>query len=135
MFDSITLQANRYKDLDAKEVVGLQPPENIENKWDTLGHGTLSALSSGKINPILIHYAEMGEALRKDDVAAFNAAVAAQQKEFALPAVTSKVHFETFLHQVAPFYRGAILLMYWRLCAHASAGWHGARICAARRWG
>ena len=120
-FDSFTLQAKRYMDLDQNDIVGLLPPDNIEGKWDSLGHGALAALHSGTVNPVLMHYAEMGEALRKDDAAAFNAAVAAQEKQLDVPGVTTKVRFETFLNQVEPFYRGSILYVMAFLCA--CVGW------------
>jgi ABC-type transport system involved in cytochrome c biogenesis permease subunit len=121
VFDSFTLQAKRYMDMDANEIVGLLPADNIDAKWDSLGHGILSALHSGKVSPVLNHYADMGEALRGDDAAAFNAAVAALQKDLDVPGAAQKARFEAFLNQMEPFYRGSILYVMAFLCA--CVGW------------
>jgi ABC-type transport system involved in cytochrome c biogenesis permease subunit len=121
VFDSFTLMAKRFIDLQQTEVVGLLPPENVEGKWDNLGQGALGAFKSGKLNPVLNHYADLGQALRKDDSTGFNAAVAQLQKDLDVPGAAQQARFEAFLNQMEPFYRGAILYVMAFMCA--CIGW------------
>jgi ABC-type transport system involved in cytochrome c biogenesis permease subunit len=120
LLDSFTLQAQRYMSLEKDDIVGLVPPANLEDQWGNLGHGAIEALRSGVISPVLLHYADLGTALRKNDSAGFNAGVAALQKDLDVPGAAQKAHFEAFLNNVEPFYRGAILYVMAFLCAAIS---------------
>ncbi len=117
VLDSFTLQAQRYMNMEKDAIVGLVPPANLEDQWSNLGHGALEALRSGQVSPVLLHYADLGTALRKDDPVGFNAAVAALQKDLDVPGAAQKARFEAFLNHVEPFYRGAELYVMAFLCA------------------
>jgi len=121
LLDSFTLQAQRYMGLEKDALVGLVPSANVEEKWSNLGHGALEALRSGQVSPVLRHYGDLGTALRKDDSAGFNVAVAALQKDLDVPGAAQRARFEAFLNRVEPFYRGAELYVMAFLCA--CLGW------------
>jgi ABC-type transport system involved in cytochrome c biogenesis permease subunit len=117
VLDDFTLQAQRYMTLETNAIVGLVPPANLEDKWSNLGHGALEALRSGQVSPVLRHYGDLGTALRKDDTAAFNTAVASLQQDLDVPGAAQKARFEALLNNVEPFYRGAVLYVFAFLCA------------------
>ncbi|HTB62156.1 MAG TPA: cytochrome c biogenesis protein CcsA, partial [Opitutales bacterium] len=117
LLNTFTLEANRFMKLQNDAIVGLIPAPNIEDKWSNLGQGALEGLRTGQISPVLRHYGDAGEALQNNDVAAFNTAVAALQKDLDVPGAAQKASFEAYLNHIEPFYRGAILYVMAFLCA------------------
>jgi len=115
--NSFALQFGLYKNIGDSAIVGLLPAAKIDDKWTNLGTGALMGIKAGQLNPILKHYGEIGEAVRKTDVQAFNTAVAALQQELAQPASDAKVGFEAFMNQLEPYFRGAFLYVLAFLCA------------------
>ncbi len=117
LVSTFSFLAKNFMDFDKAANVGLIPPPKIDDKWSNLGHGALDALHADQVSPILIHYGELGAALRKNDAGAFNTAVTALQQDLARPEITSKVRFEAFINNVEPFFRGAFLYVFAFLCA------------------
>jgi ABC-type transport system involved in cytochrome c biogenesis permease subunit len=117
LLSTFTLEADRFMKLQKDAIVGLVPAANVEDKWSNLGQGALEGLRSGQVSPVLRHYGDAGEALQKNDVAAFNTAVAALQKDLDVPGAAQKARFEAYLNQIEPFYRGSILYVMAFLCA------------------
>jgi ABC-type transport system involved in cytochrome c biogenesis permease subunit len=134
VLSTFAMQAQLYLSLEKLAIVGLVPTNNANDDWLNLGQSARNSTKTDKIDPILMHYAEMGEALRKDDPAAFNAAVAAQQQLLAGPAGTAKIGFETFMNRLAPYFRGAFLYVLAFLCACVSWIAWGTELRRAAVW-
>ncbi len=134
LLDSFAIQVRMYSGINDAAIVGLVPSANLTDKWANLGLSALGALKSGQLNPIVLHYGEMGQALRANDAAAFNAAVAAQQQALALPSLTPKIHFEVFMNRLEPYFRGAFLYVLAFLCASVSWVAWGPQMRRAAVW-
>lgn len=134
LLNAFAMQAQLYKNLENFAIVGIIPPEGTEPKWLNIGLGAKLALKTDKVSPILLHYADMGEALRRDDATAFNAAVAAQREELAAPAAANKIGFETFMNRLMPYFRGSFLYVLAFFCACGSWMVWGPELRRAAVW-
>ncbi len=132
--NAFAMQVQLYRNLGNFAVVGVIPAASADEKWLNIGQGAQLASKTDTVSPILYHYAEMGEALRRDDAVAFNAAVAAQQQELAGPAAANKIGFEVFMNRLEPYFRGAFLYVLAFLCACISWVAWGPELRRAAVW-
>jgi ABC-type transport system involved in cytochrome c biogenesis permease subunit len=101
-------QLNDMSQLDAPLVI---PPENPSGNWQRVGMALLNAAKGDKISPAVLAYANMGDAFRKGDVAAFNAALADYRASLVpdfSPAL-DKARSEVFFNQMEPFYAAMVI--------------------------
>ena len=133
--NAFLLQAQRYMQISSAATVGLNPPlTGSTDAWPNLGQDALAALRSGRLSPVVGDYANLGAALRDDDPAAFNAAVATLHHDLGPVADSSSVRFEAFINQVEPFFRGAFLYVLAFVCACLSWVALGAEFRRAAFW-
>jgi ABC-type transport system involved in cytochrome c biogenesis permease subunit len=109
--DTFLLQAKRYLQLSTAANVGIIPPVagNLTDPWLNLGQNALASLKSGHLSPVLVDYANLDAALRADDSAGFNAAVATLHHDLGPLAAGSPIRFEAFINRVDPFFWGSLL--------------------------
>lgn len=116
-----------YQRLAQISRIGIVPPregiQRDEDKWANLGEGLLETPTTGTIDPVLAAYAELAEAWRIDDAAAFNATIDRLHSMLDPESNLFRVHFEEFFNTSEPFYRAAIL--YVLIFLLAAAGWLG----------
>jgi len=116
--NAFLLQTKRYMQLSTAATVGLIPPlSGNTDTWMNLGEGALAALHSDHLSPVLLDYAGLGAALRHNDAAAFNTAVAALHQDLGPAATSSHIRFEAFINQVEPFFWGSLLYVFAFFCA------------------
>jgi ABC-type transport system involved in cytochrome c biogenesis permease subunit len=113
------LQSKRYLALMKGATAGVVPPRTgkTDDAWANVGEAAMQALTNDQLSPILVHYGQLGEALRADNPAAFNTAMAALTQDFAGLPVMPRIRYEAYLNAVEPFFRGAILYVGAFLCA------------------
>jgi len=118
-YNLLTEEADRFMTISKVAAVGIIPPAgSLSEPWSNLGQAALTVLKPDgvKLDPILLHYADAGDALRHDDGPAFNAAVAALHHDLGTAEIP-QIGFEAYINQVEPFYRGALLYLCAFLCA------------------
>jgi ABC-type transport system involved in cytochrome c biogenesis permease subunit len=116
--NAFLLQAQRYMQLASAATVGIVPPlsGNLTDPWYNLGQAAVT-LRAGKLNPVLLDYANLDASLRADDPAAFNAAVAALHQDLGPVVSSNPIRFEAFINQVQPFFWGSLLYAFAFFCA------------------
>ena len=77
------LQSKRYLALMKGATAGVVPPRTgkTDDAWANVGEAAMQALTNDQLSPILVHYGQLGEALRADNPAAFNTAMAWRRGE------------------------------------------------------
>ncbi len=121
-FNAFLLQTQRYMQISSTAIVGLAPPPAASQNggadaWLNLGQIALSALRSGQLSPVLGDYTNLGASLRAGDPDSFNAAVTSLHRDLGPAADSPRIHFEVFINQVEPFFRGAFLYILAFVCA------------------
>ncbi len=110
MFAAFT---NEFLHLSQVADLGIVPPTTpeakAENDWSNVGEALLDTITTGEINPVVAGYAQLAEAYRANDAAAFNKELAHMHVELDAGAPMGRVAFEEFFNNFAPFYQASIL--------------------------
>jgi ABC-type transport system involved in cytochrome c biogenesis permease subunit len=111
VFNAFVTDVQRLGDMSQLDTPLVVPPENPSGEWQRAGVALLGAAKSGTISPAVQAYADMGDAFRKGDAAAFNAALAGYRSSLVpqfSPALR-KARAEVFFNQMQPFYAALVI--------------------------
>ena len=111
IFNAFVSDIQKLSDMSQLDAPLVVPPENPSGDWQRVAVALLNAAKGEKISPAIPAYADMGDAFRKGDAAAFNDAVAEYHASLVLnfsPAL-HQARAEVFFNQMQPFYAALII--------------------------
>jgi len=116
----------KYEKISEMAYILAVPSADRSGDWHSVGDSLLHSVSTGKIHPIVFEYAQIGDAYRARDQAAFNQHVDLAANFFAKeqPNATKRTSFEFLFNRLQPFSQSMALYVLAFLLACASwLGW------------
>ena len=116
----------KYEKISEMAYVLAVPPLDSGGDWHSVGDSLLHSVATGVIHPVVFDYAEIGDAYRATDRAAFNQHVDQTMTWFAKeqPKAVKRASFEFLFNRLQPFSQSMALYVLAFLLACASwLGW------------
>ena len=116
----------KYEKISEMAYILAVPPLDNGSDWHSVGDSLLHSVSTGQIHPIVLEYAQIGDAYRAKDHAAFNQHVDLATNFFAKeqPNAAKRTSFEFLFNRLQPFSQSMALYVLAFLLACASwLGW------------
>jgi len=116
----------KYEKISEMAYILAIPPSDGGADWHSVGDSLLHSVSTGAIHPIVLEYAQIGDAFRAKDRATFDQHVDLAANWFAKEQrrVVNRVSFETLFNRMQPFTQSMALYVLAFLLACASwLGW------------
>ncbi|HVU08291.1 MAG TPA: cytochrome c biogenesis protein CcsA [Verrucomicrobiae bacterium] len=110
-FNEFLGELQRFDYMSRLEPPLIVPPENASGDWKDVGTVLLEAAKGGKISPAVENYAAMADALKSQNIAGFNSALA-DLRSFLVPDFSralGKTRAEVFFNQMQPFYNAMVI--------------------------
>jgi ABC-type transport system involved in cytochrome c biogenesis permease subunit len=108
---------------------GSATPATANGQWRSVGDSLLHSVGTGEINPIVKHYALIGDAYRADDHSMFNQQVDLMTGWFAKeqPNAANRTSFEFLFNRLQPFSQSmALYVLAFLLACFSWLGWNRA---------
>jgi ABC-type transport system involved in cytochrome c biogenesis permease subunit len=114
LLKAMKAMVDRFNFMEQLAVLRAVPPEAGDHDaahWRSAGTALLESFSSGRVNPVVAEYAQLGHAWRAGDAASFNRVIETLRADFAarLPAAAHKSEVEARFNAAAPFYSSIVL--------------------------
>jgi ABC-type transport system involved in cytochrome c biogenesis permease subunit len=130
-FDRAKLNAvaeliQKYEKLSELAYVLAVPPVDKVGEWHSVGDSLLHSVSTGEIYPVVLEYAQIGDAYRARDHASFNQHVDLAANWFAKeqPTAVKRTSFEFLFNRLQPFSQSmAIYVLAFLLACASWLGW------------
>jgi ABC-type transport system involved in cytochrome c biogenesis permease subunit len=116
----------KYEKISEMAYILAVPPLDNGSDWHSVGDSLLHSVSTGQIHPIVLEYAQISDAYRAKDHAAFNQHVDLAANFFAKeqPNAAKRTSFEFLFNRLQPFSQSMALYVLAFLLACASwLGW------------
>jgi ABC-type transport system involved in cytochrome c biogenesis permease subunit len=116
----------KYEKISEMAYVLAVPPANRETDWHSIGDSLLHSVATGVIHPIVLEYAQIGDAYRAKDRGVFDQHVDLAASWFAKeqPNAVKRASFEFLFNRLQPFTQSMALYVLAFLLACASwLGW------------
>ncbi len=116
----------KYEKISELAYVLAVPPIEPSGEWRSVGDSLLRSVVAGEIHPVVVEYAQIGDAYRANDHRQFNQHVDALINWFAKeqPNATKRASFEFLFNRLQPFTQSMALYILAFLLACASwLGW------------
>src|SRR5262249_2911240 len=116
----------KYEKISEMAYILAVPPSDGGADWHSVGDSLLHSVATGQVHPIVLEYAQIGDAFRAKDLATFDQHVDLAANWFAQeqPKVAKRVSFETLFNRMQPFTQSMALYVLAFLLACASwLGW------------
>jgi ABC-type transport system involved in cytochrome c biogenesis permease subunit len=117
----------KYEKLSEMAYVLAVPPMDKVGEWHSVGDSLLHSVSTGEIHPVVLEYAQIGDAYRARDHAGFNQHVDLAANWFAKeqPTVVKRTSFEFLFNRLQPFGQSmAIYVLAFLLACVSWLGWN-----------
>lgn len=111
VFESFLGELQRFDFMSRLEPPLIVPPEENSGDWKNVGTILLEAANGGTISPAIENYAAMADALKNQNVAGFNSALA-NLRSLLVPNFSralAKSRAEVFFNQMQPFYNAMVI--------------------------
>src|SRR5207244_2087462 len=95
----------KYEKLSEMAYIMAVPPLDQTGDWHSIGDSLLHSVGTGEIHPIVLEYAQIGDAYRARDHVAFNQHVDLVANWFTknFPTASKRTSFEFLFNHLAPF--------------------------------
>src|SRR5437773_2483041 len=95
----------KYEKISEMAYILAIPPTGQGSDWHSVGDSLLHSVSTGQIHPIVLEYAQIGDAYRAGDHASFNQHVDLAANWFTKeqPNATKRTSFEFLFNRLQPF--------------------------------
>jgi ABC-type transport system involved in cytochrome c biogenesis permease subunit len=116
----------KYEKVSEMAYILAVPPADHGSDWHSIGDSLLHSVSTGEIHPIVLEYAQIGDAYRAKDFSAFNQQVDLASQWFAKEQsnAVKRTSFEFLFNRLQPFSQSMALYVLAFLLACASwLGW------------
>jgi ABC-type transport system involved in cytochrome c biogenesis permease subunit len=116
----------KYEKISELAYILAVPPLDHSGDWHSIGDSLLHSVSTGEIHPIVLEYAEIGDAYRAKDHATFNQHVDLATNWFAKeqPNAVKRASFESLFNRLQPFSQSmAIYVLAFLLACASWLGW------------
>jgi ABC-type transport system involved in cytochrome c biogenesis permease subunit len=116
----------KYEKISEMAYILAVPPLDRSGDWHSIGDSLLHSVSTGEIHPIVLEYAQIGDAYRAKDHAAFNQHVDLAMNWFAKaqPNAVKRASFESLFNRLQPFSQSmAIYVLAFLLACASWLGW------------
>jgi ABC-type transport system involved in cytochrome c biogenesis permease subunit len=117
----------KYEKISEMAYVLTVPPLDRSGEWHSIGDSLLHSVATGEIHPIVLEYAQIGDACRANDHTGFNRHVDLAANWFAKeqPTAVKRSSFEFLFNRLQPFSQSMALYVLAFLLACASwLGWN-----------
>ena len=117
----------KYEKLSEMAYILAVPPLDQSGDWHSVGDSLLHSVATGEIHPIVFEYAQIGDAYRAKDYAAFNQHVdlATNFSSKEQPKAVKRTGFEFLFNRLQPFSQSMAIYVLGFLLACASwLGWN-----------
>jgi ABC-type transport system involved in cytochrome c biogenesis permease subunit len=117
----------KYEKLSEMAYIMAVPPLDQSGDWHSIGDSLLHSVGTGELHPIVLEYAQIGDAYRARDHVAFNQHVDLVANWFAknLSTATKRTSFECLFNRLEPFSQSmAIYVLAFLLACMSWLGWH-----------
>ena len=130
-FDRSTLNdvaelIQKYEKISEMAYILAVPPARGSDDWHSIGDSLLHSVATGELHPVVLEYAQIGDAYRANDHAQFNQRVDVLKNRFAneQPNAVKRASFESLFNRLQPFSQSMALYVLAFLLACASwLGW------------
>jgi ABC-type transport system involved in cytochrome c biogenesis permease subunit len=111
VFNRFADDIRQFEDMSRLGAPLVVPPQNPSGNWQPVGTVLLDAAKGEKISPAVEGYAAMSGALKNQNVAGFNSALADLRASLVpnFSKALSKTRAEVFFNQMLPFYNALVI--------------------------
>jgi ABC-type transport system involved in cytochrome c biogenesis permease subunit len=124
--DEVAELIQKYEKVSEMAYILAVPPLDRGGEWHSIGDSLLHSVATGELHPVVLEYAQIGDAYRANDHVAFNQHVDALMDWFARtqPNAVKRASFESLFNRLQPFSQSMALYILAFLLACASwLGW------------
>jgi ABC-type transport system involved in cytochrome c biogenesis permease subunit len=117
----------KYEKISEMAYVLAVPPLDRSGEWHSIGDSLLHSVATGEIHPVVVEYAQIGDAYRAGEHSSFNQHVDLLMSWFAKeqPNAVKRASFESLFNRLQPFSQSMALYILAFLLACASwLGWN-----------
>ncbi len=116
----------KYEKISEMAYILAVPPLDQSSTWHSVGDGLLHSVATGVIHPIVLEYAQIGDAYRAKDHATFNQHVDLAANWFTKeqPSAAKRSSFEFLFNRLQPFSQSmALYILAFLLACTSWLGW------------
>jgi ABC-type transport system involved in cytochrome c biogenesis permease subunit len=111
VFNTFAADLQGFDDMSKLGAPLIVPPQNSTGDWQRVGTVLLEAAKGESISPAVENYAAMADALKNQNVAGFNSALADYRASLVpnFSRALAKARAEVFFNQMQPFYNAMVI--------------------------